>query len=178
MILKGNLMRKSICLLAAFLLAGTVNAAYLYWQVDSADFKGTEDFVTGDTIDVDAEYATVWAVQSPDGAPVALSAGEGTKISVGSGGAVINLSQLGDPTAYSFYIELVNFNGATFDFAGRSQTFSYVQLQESNFIDVGESILPPTQVWHGGSYTVTPEPTSGLLVMFGIGLLALKRKKV
>lgn len=155
----------------------TTQAAYLYWQVNTDDFEDAG---------IDAEYARVVAVDVSGNETILSIAdkvtGEtktGSSLSaVDLGTAVINLAQLTDPAAYSFFIELVNYN-AGFDVVGRTtENVTYAKLVQQQFIDVGDTMMiPQANVWHGTPYSV-PEPTGGLLVMFGLGLLALKRKRV
>lgn len=172
-------MNKYIALVAAVLLGGASQAAYLYWQVDNTDAS-----------DIAFSYARV--VAEAEGSSTSqvmyITDGQGeTKdgyamVAKGTR-AAINLDQLTNPSSYSFYIELINYNSATmqYDVVGTSKlnAESYANLVESNFIDIGTTMQLPTatKIWHGGTYSV-PEPTSAMLVMFGMGLLALKRKRV
>ena len=169
-------MNKYIALVAAMLLGGASQAAYLYWQVDANDATG-----------ITFGYARVVAESGGSSQILSITDGVGeTKVGyelVAQGvGAAINLDQLSDASAYSFYIELINYNDSTksYDVVGTSKASpaTYTSLVQSNFIDVGNMGLPvtPTTVWHGGTYSV-PEPTSAMLVMLGVGLLVLKRKK-
>lgn len=169
-------MKKLIIVLVAALTVNLAQAAYLYWQVDTDDYKDDVEVST-------PAYARVVAVDG-EGKTTALgiAGGDGsTMINVDSGRSVVSLDTLTDPTAYSFFIEVLNYNSASdsFDAVAKSASETYATLQRQNFIDVGEVMqLPPVEVWHGGSFSAVPEPTGGLLVMFGLGLLALKRKRV
>ena len=158
-------------------IACSTQAAYLYWQVNSSDFEDTG---------IEAGYARVVAVDGNGNETVLDIAdkltGETTTGSsltaVNLGTAVINLSQLADPGSYSFFIELVNYN-TSFDVVGKTTTnVAYADLVQRQFIDVGDTVMiPQANVWHGTPYSV-PEPTSVMLVMFGLGILALKRKRI
>lgn len=158
-------------------IACSTQAAYLYWQVNSSDFEDTG---------IEAGYARVVAVDGSGNETILNMADKKTGetlagsslTGVNLGTAVINLSQLTDPSAYSFFIELVNYNTG-FDVVGRTtENVTYAKLVQQQFIDVGDTMMiPQANVWHGTPYSV-PEPTGGLLVMFGLGLLALKRKRV
>lgn len=159
-------------------IACSTQAAYLYWQVNSSDFEDTG---------IEAGYARVVAVDV-NGTETILDMADrktgetqaGSSLTeVDRGTAVINLSQLTDPSAYSFFIELVNFNSVSFDVVGKTATnLTYADLVQRQFVDVGDvMMIPQANVWHGTPYSV-PEPTGAMLVMFGLGLLALKRKRV
>lgn len=89
--------------------------------------------------------------------------------------------------AYSFYVELYNSSGSI----GKSYVSTstpqgaqtYTALAEAGAIYDSGSIMNPTTSAYSGfsSFTtsnVVPEPTSGLLVLFGMMALGLKRKRV
>lgn len=171
-------MNKYIALAAAVLLGGASHAAYLYWQVDDTDAS-----------DIKFSYARVVAEAEGSSTPQIMYITDGQGVTkdgyamVAEGTrAAINLDQLTTPSSYSFYIELINYNSATmnYDVVGTSKlnAESYTNLVKANYIDVGTTMQLPTatNIWHGGTYSV-PEPTSAMLVMMGLGLLALKRKK-
>ena len=176
-------MIKKLSILLGLVLTGSVTqASYLYFQVNAADAEDFE-FQGARVVAFNAGGYTYLDIADWDGTTM-----EGVNV-VGEGVSemAINLSQLTDATAYSFYIELVNWNGSSGQFdvvavsdGAQTKGVTYATLVQSGFIDDGEMGLPitsPAQVWHGGSYSV-PEPSCALLVMMGVGLLALKRKKV
>ncbi len=82
-----------------------------------------------------------------------------------------------DP-AWSFMIELGNFDDSgtedVWTVMAYSEKATYDQLRR--FIQPGEIPDPTMTPWQGGAYAV-PEPTSGLLVMLGGALLALRRRR-
>ena len=181
-------MKKFLVVAAAILLANISQAAYLYWQVTSAELNGKTDSVTGESLsDLAFGYAQIVAVDSSGNETALLianpmdgSSTAGTKMNLSvEGPYAINLSQLEDAGAYSFYIEMLNYNNSSYDFVAKSQAVAYSNLVSDKFIDVGDTFqIPQANIWHGSGYTATPEPTSAMLVMFGMGLLALKRKRV
>lgn len=158
-------------------IACSTQAAYLYWQVNTDDFKDAG---------IEADYARVVAVDGGGNETVLDMADKVTGetktgsslTAVNLGTAVINLAQLADPGSYSFFIELVNYS-TSFDVVGKTTTnVAYADLVQRQFIDVGDTMMiPQANVWHGTTYSV-PEPTSAMLVMFGLGILALKRKRI
>ena len=96
---------------------------------------------------------------------------------------------------YSFYVELINNDVAawksnlssaygTADFAGQlvssgtDDPITYTGLSDKGFI--GNDLSPVSMaVWHGGAaYSSVPEPTSAMLVLFGLAGLALRRRTV
>ena len=80
-----------------------------------------------------------------------------------------------DAAEYSFYVELGNWNGdtATWTVMAVSDTWSREKLNE--FISTDGLNHPGMTPW-APSYAV-PEPSSGILLLVGGALLALKRRK-
>lgn len=104
----------------------------------------------------------------------------GTESGLATGGstAYADLNKLGeDYRAYSFAIELGNYSEETGDWllAATSEKWDYGRLYESGYIQ-DQLAIPDQGSWAGGTYTI-PEPTSGLLMLFGCSLLALRRRK-
>lgn len=169
-------------LLLAFGIAAvgwTLPAAYLNWQISSGstdpdvtgyDFAGARVVAVaegGETTQLEAANPSTGVTQSG-----VVTVKEGSI-------AVINLSQLGDPTAYSFYIELVNWDEAlgAHTVVGMSTQQTYAQLASGGYIDTGLSLSPAAaNIWHGTAYMI-PEPTGGMLVLMGLALAALGRKQ-
>ena len=136
-------------------------------------------------------YARVLAVKT-DGsgtAPIFLDlyaysqgerfpAGDFTDVADGYAGPLwANVTGYEDP-AWSFMIELGNFSETSDSEVWTPMAYSERATYEelARFIQRGETSDPPFTPWTGGSYTV-PEPTSGLLMLFGGALLALRRQR-
>ena len=78
---------------------------------------------------------------------------------------------------YAFIIELGNWDGSNWSVLALSETVSYNSLDTNSHIDHVSGINPnPITPWVATSYVV-PEPSSGLLVLVGAALLALRRRK-
>ena len=83
----------------------------------------------------------------------------------------------GSPEAV-FMIELGNYDsGNNWSTLALSETATYADLEANNHIETASGYIPnPVAIWTPTSYVV-PEPTSGLLVLIGTALLALRRRK-
>lgn len=124
----------------------------LYWQVADATFNGT--------------YAVLQGVNGSETTSLA-----GMKL----GGQVTTVESLIAPFSdySSFIVQLLDNSGNTI--AVSEQT--YAQSALSSYIyDRGTSEKPPASPWQVSAFTI-PEPTSGLLLILGLGALALKRKQ-
>ena len=78
---------------------------------------------------------------------------------------------------YAFIIELGNWDGSNWSTLALSETVSYADLAANSHIDNVSGYNPnPITPWIATSYVV-PEPSSGLLVLVGAALLALRRRK-
>ena len=81
---------------------------------------------------------------------------------------------------YSFAIELGSYDSGEWTTLATSATLTYQQLQtgdgvNGSYLTTYDATLPmPQGIWAPTSYNV-PEPSSGLLVLIGAGLLALRR---
>ena len=167
---------KKMLLVAAILCGASVFAEEdviefqrLYWQIG--------DGYAADQADAGRLYATF-----EDGGKIYLG---GYKVGTGAATGVMTETDLvsgGTPlfTNYQsarYYFELVN--TATELVLSTSGAYSYGQLLTSGAfaIDYADKIKPsvsPTTVFMAS--TMIPEPTSGLLLLLGSALLALRRR--
>lgn len=92
------------------------------------------------------------------------------------GAAAIDLGALGDKSNLSFFIELYRNDGAGWYGVARSDARSYGDLS-AYITEIPVDTFASTEVWQGSGYQI-PEPTSGMLVMLGLSLLGLRRKRV
>ena len=150
-------MKKHFVIFGLALCALSAQASYLYWQVDSGDYS----LVYGGT---DISGATIYAVDAGGGMIGKQNAQIGDTMAFDVGDGWSN---------YSFYVEVMRSSGGVV--ATSEQKYGNLDkfIGDTNLL----STVPMAQVWHGGTIVV-PEPTSGFLMMVGLALLGLKRRKV
>ena len=180
-------MKKILFGMAVALAAFSSQAAYLLWQVSDAKVS-SDSYLTsqGVTTTPGEYYARLrygtgneyvnWATWS-DSTPAPINVALGGDGSMDDAIAVNLASISADPTAYSFYIEVVNYNSAagTYETVAKSEIQNYSSLAGNNYI-VDFDRISMAAVWTGGAYSV-PEPTSAMLVLVGVAFLGLKRRR-
>lgn len=79
---------------------------------------------------------------------------------------------------YSFVIELGSYEDATWSTLAVSEASTYGELSTASYIvpSQGGYLPNPVDVWQPVAYSV-PEPGSGTLVLVGVALLALRRRR-
>lgn len=87
-------------------------------------------------------------------------------------------------SSYSYFIELGNYNGTTYTALAQSSAITYSELSQSHVITtaqlddiLGHISTVTMEAWTGSSYQAVPEPTGGLMVLVGLSVLALRRRK-
>jgi len=193
-------MKKIFFAIAAVAVSAGAHASYLYWQIDGssedvsalsgATFDGARVFVSNDGGVSDKTYLEI-GYADPDLQSGYQSVGYAVNVPQPNLPlvAVVPDSAGYDGGNYSFYIELVNYNSTlnssstvssgygTPEFVGQSEGQTYANLASHDFI--GSDLSPVNMaVWHGGAYSPVPEPTSAMLVLFGLTALALRRRAV
>lgn len=153
----------------------------LYWMEDSGDI------VLNESVDVNAVRVAAYSTKSVDAeAPVYLSlvggeyaGGSVLPIEAGAvlGGKVVaDISNANDPS-WSFVLEIGNWNNDVWTVAGRSANVGYADAVSHGYARSSSS-LTMTLAAPFGSGAATPEPTGGVLTLWGLALLALRRRSV
>lgn len=157
-------MKKLIFALASLFITHLASAEMLYWMIgneNTIEFnyavvyatKGGEKFEVNDEIYGNQDLSSITAT-SP------------------------NLTELGDGfewSNYSYYVELMAWDGANASTVGVSEWATYDALvSHGAIVPSGMGIPTTAHVWM--PTTSVPEPSSGLLLLVGFSLLALKRR--
>ena len=178
-------MKKLVLMAGIAMLATVSQASYLYWQVTSDDYSGSNIF-GGDASVVALAQVTALANGSAANQWQAYPAVGGTTYNSeiaqqttpvpSAGGVYIVDGTFSD--GYTYYIELYNNSGTLVSRSAGITSSQLVQYTQQEFVSVA-SVLEPgstVAVWHGTGYAPVPEPTSAMLMLFGAAFLGLKRK--
>ena len=156
---------QKIALVAALAFAGTASASTLFWQIDQ---ETAERGYKGD----DAAYAVLHATQTGSSADKAIVVA-GYDLSEGTAWST-DLGTYGS-SDYSFFVELLN-NSGTSVFTQASPV-SYDSLVSSGYVSATALSVPAAALTGGFNGASVPEPTSGVLLLIGGAMLALRRRR-
>ena len=162
-----NTFKKLVVCSAVSAIALFASADVLYWQVESPDadatFTAANLYVTGGGLSSPVQLETVAPFDDTPGTMTDL-----TQTDLGSYGS----------SGYSFYVELANYTGSSLN-NGKAYTWSYDQLVSAGYIatDPFDSSAAAAAASAGNLGSPTPEPTSGMLLLIGGSLLALRRRR-
>lgn len=135
------------------------HAAYLYWQIDQSQL---------DAAGIEGAKANLYVTTGGSSSPIFMDGG-----AIGVGRQIsVDAYSTGN---YSFYVEILNYDKVVTGVSTEPTSYANL-LAEHSIVDTTLDV-PMINVWHGGAIAV-PEPTSGFLMMVGLALLGLKRRKV
>ena len=155
---------QKIAFCATLALMGSASASTLFWQVnpDGAGPLGWDG--TGDPT-----YAVLKATTGTLAEGVGIA---GYELSEGTAWAT-DLGDYGNST-YSFFVELINASGTVYT---QKAATSYNDLLSSGYVSASALDRPTGALSGGFNGAAVPEPTSGILLLVGGALLALRRRR-
>jgi len=161
----------SVLAIALAATAARAEDSYLYWMVSGANYNNSA---------IDFAYATIKAegsdsylnLYAPGATDSSISALASTAYPNGmsastDGGAFAQITAYND-SATTFLVELWNADNTVVGW----QSYSYDAWKNFVYTSTGAGSASPLTV-----SAVVPEPTSGLLMLFGLAGLALRRKR-
>lgn len=162
-----SMFKKLVACSAVSAMALFASADVLYWQVESPDadatFTAANLYVTGGGLSSPVQLESVAPFDDTPGTMTDL-----TQTDLGSYGS----------SDYSFYVELANYTGASLT-DNKAYTWSYNELVSAGYIATNpfDSSAAASAASAGNLGSPTPEPTSGMLLLIGGSLLALRRRR-
>ena len=167
-------MKKVVLGVLVAMATAIIHAEAMYWQVNSMQIQGFSNEAW--------QYAQIEVLDSDGnqvngGTYLKIAGTESDALAKGADGAWFDLGTYGagnDPE-YKFMLELVN---SDFEVEAASNAMSYSGLvSQGVIVNDFDSVSPLSyKSWNAGTVDL-PEPTSGLLMLLGASLLALRRRQ-
>lgn len=160
--------KKLVACSAVSAVALFASADVLYWQVESPDsgatFTAANLYATGGDLASPYQLASVAPFDDTPGTMTDL-----TQTDLGSYGN----------SSYSFFVELANYTGSSLGSDNRAYTYTYNELVSNGYIATNPFDSSSAAAAASGANlgAPTPEPTSGMLLLIGGSLLALRRRR-
>ena len=164
----------AICVMAVGAFVARAAEEVLWWQVP--DDPGVTTFHEG--VKSASELgATDARIVTTDGTYLVIPPPDLESVEIPMGGAWYAVMP-DSPEGLSFMVELGNWENDTWVGIARSQAYTYAQLVDQYIIKNwgGPEATPAIAPLVADGYVV-PEPASGILLLIGGGLLALRRKR-
>ena len=165
----------AVCVLIAGAVGGVrADESVLWWQV-SGD-PDVQTFHPATTVSASSLGADEARIVTSGGDYLVIPPPDQESLEIPMGGAWYAVLP-DSPEGLSFMVELGNWENGQWTMIAQSQSYTYAELV-NHIIEnwSGPGATPAIQPWIATGYMV-PEPSSGLLLLMGAGLLALRRKR-
>lgn len=162
-------MKRLIVTLAALLIAHLASAEMLYWMIG--------DSTNGGSNTIEFNYAVLYATNGGTPTPVGdeLYGNEELSPITTTNPQMTDLGEEFSWSSYSFYVELFAWDGANETSVGVSEWATYDSLVSNGaIIPSGMGIPATAHIWMPATHV--PEPSSAMLLLFGISYLLLNRR--
>ena len=155
---------KSLMTGALFLAVSSASAGTLYWQVTS---DAGQTFDEAWLVVQNGDALTYLDGVQSDGASPSSTALTQTDISAYEG------------DGYLFYVEMSNYNSQsdTYSTVATGYKWTYSELQSSGYVASNPLDTAPAAASNSNFGSAIPEPSSGLLLLIGGAMLALRRRR-
>ena len=153
---------KLVVAAAALLFAASASAGTLYWQVDGSDLGESEA----------GWGAELWMLDTSSNTKTSLSDG---LIDAPTGIQQADITNYTDDK-YKFFVELYNYSNDT---SSDGYKWGYQELVSSGYVAMDARDVPTVTANAGAhsNFAAVPEPSSGLLLLMGGAMLALRRRR-
>ena len=170
-------MKKLIAICAVALSMGSFADSYLYWMVSDSTSWDVSPAPTYNAARIayangdgsSTGYLTLYSINAESiGTSIGFDAEDGT------GSLYAGLVTYTE--GYSYYIELLNDSTVV----GKSSTLAYSEAANNILASISQTDIQSSATAWAPNFTATsavPEPTSGMLLLFGLAGLALRRKR-
>ena len=163
-------MKKLVCLACAAVLGLVASADTLYWQVDTS-----ADNAYAPIKNQTFSYAKLYATDGTTTTELASVAAEADGKTMKP--TLTDLGVYGSNT-YSFYVELLNYaNGESTSVYTQPYASTYNELVSAGYVSTQAMATPEGFALGGFNGAAVPEPTSGVLLLIGGAMLALRRRR-
>ena len=161
---------KSLVASTALLLASSVSAGTLYWQVQPDDNVPAFDeaWLIAENTDTHEKQELAVVASQSDKQSTALTQ--------------TSLDSLADPDAYLYYVEMCNYATGSSDndyVVATGYKFGYNELVSQGYVATGaiDANAAQAAATAANMGSAIPEPSSGLLLLIGGAMLALRRRR-
>ena len=163
-------------ILSALLISGALMASaddsYLYWMIGDTDPYSASDYTKVRVAATDSQGVSYLDLYGPGGDALNTTTVSSSDINaLKSNGQALYARLASDKTYSSFVVELLNGDR----FVAQSETLAYSQAL-AQYITTGNSMSLPN-MWAASTFAI-PEPNSGLLMLVGMAVLGLRRRKL